>query len=81
MSAPSNLVGQDHKHSACLTSVSDPSKRIMSERAARYRREAGRIRERATSATTAAVRKQLLERARQLEELADGVEKAALQSG
>jgi hypothetical protein len=59
--------------------MSDPGKRIMRERAADYRRDAGRIREHAATATTPAVRQQLADKARQLEELADGLEKAALE--
>jgi hypothetical protein len=59
--------------------MSDPGPRAMRERAAQYRREARRIREHADTATTPAVRQQLVDKARQLEELADGLEKAALQ--
>ena len=53
----------------------------MRERAAKYRRDARRIREHALTATTLAVRQQLLDKVRQIEELADGLENAARQSG
>jgi hypothetical protein len=59
--------------------MSDPGRRAMRERAAQYRREAWRIRGHAATATTPAVRQQLVDKARQLEELAGGLEKAALQ--
>jgi hypothetical protein len=51
----------------------------MRDRAAQYRREAGRIREHAATATTPAVRQQLIDKAQQLEELADGLEKASVE--
>jgi hypothetical protein len=51
----------------------------MRERAAQYRRDAARIRIHAATATTPAVRQQLLDKARQIEELADGLENAARQ--
>ena len=59
--------------------MTDPGARIMRERAGQYRREAGRIREHAAAATTQAVREQLLDKARQIEELAEGLERAARQ--
>ena len=60
--------------------MTEPGIRIMRERAGQYRRDAERIREYAAAATTPAVRRQLMDKARQLQELADGLEKAALQS-
>jgi hypothetical protein len=53
----------------------------MRERAAQYRQDARRIRDQAGTATTPAVRQQLLDKVRQIEELAEGLESAARQSG
>jgi hypothetical protein len=44
-----------------------------------YRREASRIREHAANVTKANVRQRLLDKARQIEELAEGLENAALE--
>jgi uncharacterized protein Yka (UPF0111/DUF47 family) len=60
--------------------MSDPGMRIMRERAAQYRREASRMRDKARTATTPAVRQQLIAKARQLDDLADGLEKAVRES-
>lgn len=51
----------------------------MRERAGQYRRDARRIREHAATATTRAVRQHLLDKARQIDELAEGLETAARQ--
>ena len=59
--------------------MTDPGRRVMRERAAQYRRDARRIREQAATATTAVVRQQLVDKARQIEELAKGLETAVRQ--
>lgn len=60
--------------------MADPGARIMRERASQYRQEARRIREWAASVTTPAVRQQLLDKVRQLDGLANGLDEAALKS-